>query len=65
MANDYLVTCHQYISRELKRAETLHQQAESSGNSLQAAFHAGQMEEFKALRQYMTENFNLTTQRYF
>ena len=65
MANDYLVACHQYITRELKRAETLRQQAETSGDMLQAAFHAGQVEEYNALRQYMSDHFNLTTQRYF
>ena len=56
MANDYLVTCHQYVTRELKRAETLRQQAETSGDMLQAAFHAGQVEEYNALRQYMSRN---------
>lgn len=65
MPNDYLVACHRYLTRELDRAETQKRQAESCGDNLQAAFHAGQIEELSALRRYMSEHFNLTTQRYY
>ena len=65
MSNAYLVRCHQYITCELDRAEVLKRQAETRGDTLQAAFHAGQIEEFTAIRRYMSEQFNLTTQRYY
>lgn len=65
MPNDYLVACHRYITRELNRAEALKRKAESGGDMHRAAFYAGQIEEFSALRGYMSEHFNLETQRYF
>ena len=65
MPNTYLVACHQFISREMERAETLKKKADARGDSLQAAFHAGQIEEYSALRGYMSKHFNLTTQRYY
>jgi hypothetical protein len=65
MPNDYLVACHRYITRELDRAETQRRQSESCGDALQAAYHAGQIEEFYALRRYISDRFNLTTQRYY
>ena len=65
MPNAYLVACHQFISREIKQAETLKKQADDRGDSLRAAFHVGQIEEYSELRGYMSEHFNLTTQRYY
>ena len=65
MPNAYLVECHRYITREIDRAQALKSQAESRGDARQTAYLTGQIEEFFALRQYMSENFNLSTQRYF
>ena len=65
MPNAYLVECHRYITRELDRAQALKSRAESRGDTRQIAYLNGQIEEFCALRQYMAENFNLNTQRYF
>ena len=65
MPNAYLVACHRYITREMDRAETLQRKAETRGDMHQAAYYAGQVEEFSSLRGYMSEHFNLTTQRYY
>ena len=65
MSNDYLIACHGHINRELDQAETLRRQAESRGDPLQVAFHRGQIKELLSLRAYMSEHFNLTTQRYY
>ncbi len=65
MPNDYLIDCHKYVTRELSQAETLRRQAETRGDTRQAAFHAGQVEELSRLRGFMSEHFDLTTQQYF
>ncbi len=65
MPNDYLIDCHKYITRELSRAETMRRQAETRGDTRQAAFHTGQIEELSNLRKYMSAHFDLTTQHYF
>lgn len=65
MPNDYLIACHRYITHELDRLHDLRQKAESHGKSHEVAFHEGQIEELTALRQYMSEHFDLTTQRYY
>ena len=65
MPNDYLIDCHQYITRELAQAEATKRQAEVRGDAQQAAFHSGRMEELSGLRTFLSEHFNLTTQQYF
>ncbi len=65
MPNDYLIHCHQHISRELKQAEALRRQAEVHGDACQVAFHTGQLNELSDLRTFLNEHFNLTTQQYF
>ena len=65
MPNAYLAACHRYITREMKQAEVHKQKAESRGDTHQVAFYAGQVDELLALRGYLSEHFNLTTQRYY
>ena len=65
MPNDYLIGCHAFINHELSQAETLQRQAETIGDTRQAAFYAGQIEELSMLRGFLSEHFDLTTQQYF
>ncbi len=65
MPNDYLIDCHKFITHELSQAETLRRQAETVGDTRQAAFHAGQIEELSTLRGFLSKHFDLTTQQYF
>ncbi|MGD9015889.1 MAG: hypothetical protein PVH30_00805 [Desulfobacterales bacterium] len=65
MANSYLVDCHDHITGQMALAERRLQEARDAGNLLEMAFCEGQVEEWRLLRRFLSDHFDLTSQRYY
>lgn len=65
MANQYLVEIHNYLSRHIDAAGKAMQEAASLGDQEGRQFNAGQVHELKALRAYLSEKYDLSTQKYY
>ncbi len=65
MANSYLVDCHEHITRQMALSERRRQEAHHAGNRMESAFCEGQMDEWRQLRRFLSDHFDLTSQRYY
>ncbi len=65
MANQFLIEIHDYLSRHIEAAGGAMQEAATLGDRKRQQFNAGKMDELKALRAYISERFDLLTQRYY
>jgi hypothetical protein len=65
MTNSHLVEIHNHISAKLAAAESQRRNAEQQNNSTSLHYWEGQLQELKALRQYLSEKIDLKTQTYF
>jgi len=65
MANQYSVEIHQYISDKIAAATRQQKQAEAAEDSAACQFYAGQVYELVKIREYMAENIDLKTQKYY
>jgi len=65
MPNQFLVEIHDYITAALTAVERLQQSVENRNDPVEKNFYSGQIEELQALRQYLTDHFDLSTQRYY
>ena len=65
MANQFLVEIHRYLSRQIDTADRARQEARSLGDSARQAFYAGKIDELHKLRAYISEKFDLLTQKYY
>lgn len=64
MANQYLFEIHRYISEKLKAIQLRREDAIERGDSSEAAFCEGQIEEFTSLKEHLAVQYNLSTQAY-
>ena len=65
MANQYSVEIHKYISDKIATAANQQKKAEASNDSAARRFYAGQLYELEKIREYMAQNIDLKTQKYY
>ena len=65
MANQFLVEIHRYLSRQIDTATRANQEAASLGDKGRQEFYSGKIDELTNLRAFISEKFDLITQKYF
>ena len=65
MTNQFSVEIHKYISNKIAAATRQQQKAEAANDSTARQFHAGQLYELEKIREYMAQNIDLKTQKYY
>jgi hypothetical protein len=65
MANQFLVEIHHHISRLIKTGAQEAADAENRGDKARMAVMAGKIDELKNIRSFLSEHFDLTTQKYY
>jgi hypothetical protein len=65
MANQYSVEIHKYISEKISAATNQQKKAEAANDSAARRFYAGQLYEMEKIRDYMAQNIDLKTQKYY
>ena len=65
MANQFLVEIHDYISRQIQAGVTERSAARSRQDVDRAAFLDGKIKELNMMRRFLSDHFDLTTQKYY
>ena len=65
MANEYSVEIHNYISDKVARATAALKKAEAADDQTVRRFYEGQLYELDKIREYMAQNIDLKTQKYY
>jgi hypothetical protein len=65
MANQFLVQIHDYISRQIEVVLKDRGEAREQGNEKRLAFFDGHLAELRLIREFLSDSFDLTTQKYF
>ena len=65
MANQFLVEIHDYISRRIEAGHKERSDAQTRHDAQRAAFMDGRIDELKAIRRFLSDHFDLTTQKYY
>ncbi|MEW6673345.1 MAG: hypothetical protein AB1427_16710 [Thermodesulfobacteriota bacterium] len=65
MPNQFLTEIHEYLTEALAAANRRLNSNDCGDGRIDKNFYAGQIEELQALRQYLTDRFDLTTQQYY
>ena len=65
MANQFLVEIHDHISRQIEAGNKDRADAQYRQDSDRMAFMDGKLRELRMLRSFLTEHFDLTTQKYY
>ena len=65
MANQYSVEIHKYISDKIAAATHQQKKAEAANDTAACQFYAGQLYELVKIREYMAQNIDLKTQKYY
>lgn len=65
MAHVFSVEIHDFLSKKILLAEENKKVAEQENNEDNRLYHEGQLLELKTLRQYLTDNIDLKTQKYY
>ncbi len=65
MAHVFSVEIHNYLSDKILLAEQGKKTAEDENNEASRLYYEGQLLELKTLRQYLTDNIDLKTQKYY
>lgn len=65
MANQFLVEIHDHISREIEQGIVEHADAQTRGDADRAAFMDGKISELKTVRRFLSDHFDLNTQKYY
>lgn len=65
MANQFLIDIHDYLSRHIEAASAAMQEAASLGDRERLQFNTGKVNELKSLRAYISEKYDLITQKYY
>ena len=65
MANEFSVAIHNYISAKIAAGQKNKANAEKNNDTAAASYYEGQLQEFNNIRQYMVENIDLKTQKYY
>ena len=65
MAHVFSVEIHDYLSGKILLAEQGKKTAEDKNDEASCLYYEGQLLELKTLRQYLTDNIDLKTQKYY
>ncbi len=65
MANQFLVEIHNHISRQIEAGGKDLADARSRRDKDRTAFMDGKLGELKRMRRFLTEHFDLSTQKYY
>lgn len=65
MANEYSVDIHNYISNKVAHATMELKKAEAANDLTGRRFYEGQLYELDKIREYMAQNIDLKTQKYY
>jgi hypothetical protein len=65
MANEYAVAIHNYISAKIAAAEKNKEHAGLQNDVRLLQYCEGQLQELKAIRQYLADKIDLKTQKYY
>ncbi|MEJ2156467.1 MAG: hypothetical protein P8X96_14100 [Desulfobacteraceae bacterium] len=65
MANQFLVEIHDYISRQIQSGIRERSDARSRQDEDRAAFMDGKIKELNRIRRFLSDHFDLTTQKYY
>ena len=65
MAHVFSVVIHDYLSEKILLAEQGKKTAEQENDRESRLYYEGQLLELKTLRQYLTDNIDLKTQKYY
>ena len=65
MANVFSVAIHDFISAKIAAGKQHKADADKVNDSATSRYYEGQLQELNAIRQYMVENIDLKTQKYF
>jgi hypothetical protein len=65
MANEYAVAIHNYISAKIAAAEKNKKRAGLQDDARLLQYCEGQLQELKAIRQYLADKIDLKTQKYY
>ena len=65
MTNQFSVEIHQYISNKIAAATHQQKKAEAANDTAASQFYAGQLYELEKIREYMAQNTDLKTQKYY
>ena len=65
MANQYSVDIHKYISDKIAGATGEIKKAEVADDPATRRFYEGQIYELEKIREYMAQNIDLKTQKYY
>ena len=66
MSNQFLKEIHNFVTKKIADATAAmdETEADNGGNDHQKSFYEGKLSEFRSLRAFMDEKYNLTTQSY-
>jgi hypothetical protein len=65
MANQFLVEIHDYISRQSDAGAEERKRARDRGDEKRLSFIDGKLSELKLIRNFLSDHFDLTTQKYY
>lgn len=65
MANQFLVEIHDYISRQIESGVKDRTDAQSRQDAERTAFMDGKIDELEMIRRFLSDHFDLTTQKYY
>ena len=65
MPHAFSVEIHDFFTRKIKLAEEGKKKAEQENDEKNCRYFEGQLLELNNLRQYLTDNIDLKTQKYF
>jgi hypothetical protein len=65
MANQFLVEIHDYITQQMEACLKYREEAWARGDEKRLAFIDGHLLELRLMREFLSERFNLTTQKYY
>ena len=65
MANQFLTEIHDHISRQIEADLKQRNKAQAMRDEKRFAFLDGKLFELRLMRSYLSEHFNLTTQKYY
>ena len=65
MPHAFSVEIHNYLSRKILLAEDDRRKAVQESDGCLQSHYEGQLLELNTLRQYLTDNFDLKTQKYY
>ena len=65
MSNQFLVKLHNHITFQIENTDREKIQAQSREDNLHSAFLEGKSSELKKIRTFLSQNFDLITQKYY